>query len=652
MAGDAVVGALRVVLGMDTASYEDGVKKAQQSTENFAKDIGKAAAGVSAAFLVITGAILVGIQHTIDKMDAMAKAAQKVGVPVEMLSGMKLAADIAGVGITGLTDAFTRLSKNATEAAAKPMSQAANAFRAVGVQAKDSNGNVKSAGDLFLEIADKFSGLKDGAAKATLAMALFGESGAKLIPLLNQGRSGIQGMIEEAAKLGIVISDQTAKSAVEFNNTLTRLGAAKDALFIKISAQLLPALLKLSEIFLQNAKDADVATIAANKIGDAVLGMTQFFMDGRIFVTGFGKELKALNEVMLAPWGQITEKWTAFKDTMKETDRQRAELAAKFESFDPFGTFDAVVIPPLKKLNDGLADVNLKALGGKTAFDQFINSTKQSTAAVNADAQAVGSLAGFRESLRVIMQGEQVAIANRLVLGDKEKQQLLDTATAAGDAALKLQGINLVFQNLDPLQAYQLQLDLVTQAMTKVGATSEQIARAQTKVQDQFQVSWTAIGSSIASTAGQLSSLTGTFGKENKAMGIASKAFGLAQVAINTAVAITKAMTLPPPANVAAMALAAATGAAQAAVIAAQKFATGGSFTVGGTGGIDTQMVSFMATPGEMVDVRKPGTSGPASEITIRGLSGRDMFTGDMLRDLVDGLNAAHSDGYRLKFAS
>lgn len=39
-------------------------------------------------------------------------------------------------------------------------------------------------------------------------------------------------------------------------------------------------------------------------------------------------------------------------------------------------------------------------------------------------------------------------------------------------------------------------------------------------------------------------------------------------------------------------------------------FATGGSFRVGGGGGTDSQVVAFRATPGEMVDVRRPGQSG------------------------------------------
>jgi hypothetical protein len=36
-------------------------------------------------------------------------------------------------------------------------------------------------------------------------------------------------------------------------------------------------------------------------------------------------------------------------------------------------------------------------------------------------------------------------------------------------------------------------------------------------------------------------------------------------------------------------------------------FKTGGSFKVGGSGGADSQTVAFRATPGEMVDIRRPG---------------------------------------------
>lgn len=48
-------------------------------------------------------------------------------------------------------------------------------------------------------------------------------------------------------------------------------------------------------------------------------------------------------------------------------------------------------------------------------------------------------------------------------------------------------------------------------------------------------------------------------------------------------------------------------------------FKTGGSFTVGGSGGLDSQTVAFRATPGEMVDIRKPGQmdAGGAMALTV-----------------------------------
>ncbi len=46
-------------------------------------------------------------------------------------------------------------------------------------------------------------------------------------------------------------------------------------------------------------------------------------------------------------------------------------------------------------------------------------------------------------------------------------------------------------------------------------------------------------------------------------------------------------------------------------------FAQGGSFRVGGSGGTDSQLVAFRATPGEMVDIRRPGERDPNAPVNI-----------------------------------
>ena len=47
-------------------------------------------------------------------------------------------------------------------------------------------------------------------------------------------------------------------------------------------------------------------------------------------------------------------------------------------------------------------------------------------------------------------------------------------------------------------------------------------------------------------------------------------------------------------------------------------FATGGNFTVGGSGGTDSQVVQFRATPGEMVNIKHGNDNGPSGAGALR----------------------------------
>jgi len=63
-------------------------------------------------------------------------------------------------------------------------------------------------------------------------------------------------------------------------------------------------------------------------------------------------------------------------------------------------------------------------------------------------------------------------------------------------------------------------------------------------------------------------------------------------------------------------------------------FATGGSFKVGGSPGKDKTPISFMATKGEMVDIRRPGQqlagSGAGMHFDLRGA----VMTSDLLAQM------------------
>jgi hypothetical protein len=94
------------------------------------------------------------------------------------------------------------------------------ALNALGVSATDVHGQIRPTEQVLLDLADKFSAMPDGADKAALAVKLFGKEGLAIIPFLNQGREGITALMEEAQRLGLVMSEDVARASEVFNDNL------------------------------------------------------------------------------------------------------------------------------------------------------------------------------------------------------------------------------------------------------------------------------------------------------------------------------------------------------------------------------------------------------------------------------------------------
>ena len=113
------------------------------------------------------------------------------------------------------------------------------------------------------------------------------------------------------------------------------------------------------------------------------------------------------------------------------------------------------------------------------------------------------------------------------------------------------------------------------------------------------------------STLGQLSkTFEGEQSKSARVLFGISKALAIAETTVNIASAIAKAANNPFPLNLVAIASAVAQTAGLISQISSAQveggFQTGGEFMVGGSGGADSQTVSFQATPGERVTVETP----------------------------------------------
>lgn len=149
MAAD--VARLRADMTRATGIVDSAVSKMQATVDGLKKGIAGLAAGLTVA------AFTMAIKHQLELADAMAKTAERTGLQLKEVAGLKLAFDMSGVSSDKLETSIGKMAKN--------MAEGSKAFGAMGVQIKNSDGSLRSTRDVLGDVADKFASYRDGAEK-------------------------------------------------------------------------------------------------------------------------------------------------------------------------------------------------------------------------------------------------------------------------------------------------------------------------------------------------------------------------------------------------------------------------------------------------------------------------------------------------------
>lgn len=552
MAGNSVIGALRIAMGIDAGSLEDGLKGASAKLDDFAKKAAVTGAAIGAAIGGALVALGAGIKGTIDQADQLGKLSKSLAIPVKDLSEYKYAADAAGVASDDFFKSLGKLNSSVTSASTNLKGAAASAFNAIGVSVRDANGNLKSSSQVLGEVADKFSGYRDSAAKTAVATALFGRAGAGLIPMLNEGSSGIERLRNEADNLGVTLDDKAVGAATDFKNNMKALGVMWDVLVTKVTANLLPVLQQLSAKFSGLAKDGDIAKGIAETIGSAFMKLVEVTMTVITAWQRLGIEWNALREFLKTDIfsGKLTENWNKFLETGEETKRVMAELHASFQN----GVAGATTFGSgASNAGKGLKDLILPTKEAKNAVDSFLSSQAKRAAQMQADAEGLRMTTAEAAAYRMEQQAITIATEKNIPLTDELMNKIFSAATAYGQTAEQVERVRDRFNQLRQVgeQVGSAIGSVFQNGITKGGKFSDVLKNLAGKLADiafQFEIT---------------KPLQNIFGSMFSAAPL--KLFG---------------------------------------------FASGGSFNVGGSGGIDSQLVAFKASPNEQVSVTKPGQSG------------------------------------------
>lgn len=319
----------------DTARSAKDLEKLKKEALATGRALGDAFKSLAAAVGITATAAGLGAltQSAINAADELDDLAQKTGITVESLSAMAYVANVEGVAITDLSGSLAKLSRSMSDAARGSKEQA-GAFEAIGVAVQNSDGSLRSTDAVLRDIAQRFAGYGDSAEKAALAQAIFGKSGADLIPLLNYGAEGLDRMTKEAERLGLVISTETAAAAAEFNDTLTKIRTLSQQVGNSMAVELLPPLKAIADEFLKVRQEGGgFSDLLAGGLRNTLQAVAVLASDFVFVVQGIGRELAALAaQAVELPQAILKRDFSGFRaisDAVKEDGvRARAELDA------------------------------------------------------------------------------------------------------------------------------------------------------------------------------------------------------------------------------------------------------------------------------------------------------------------------------------
>lgn len=245
MADAKVIGDLVVRIGgdakglVDAATRSEGaLKKIEKTAEAMSKIVAGAIAGAAVALIALT-------RNSQNTVDAQYKLAERLDATVIGIQTLTYAADLAGIGLEQMTKSADMLNRKLGEAMRDTMSPAADAFKRLGLSARELSS--MDADQRFAIIADRIKAMGLNGAQTADVLRQMGIRGAEFSNLMRKGGEDIRNARKDIVDFGVAVSDIDAKKIEIANDSMTTLGLIARGVGNQIAVALAPAIQAAAE---------------------------------------------------------------------------------------------------------------------------------------------------------------------------------------------------------------------------------------------------------------------------------------------------------------------------------------------------------------------------------------------------------------------
>lgn len=561
MARSSIIGALRVDLAMDSANFEAGAAKARQTSGALKSELG----GLSSAFAPLAAGAALGA----GALAAFSAGMRNAAATAQFADDLVAMADRIGVSAEAL-----QALRHAAEVNDIPMAELDDGLKALNgtlgaLQSRIGDGKIRKAFEALGIPQSTIANLQDASDLLPILADRISQVGThaervqiarklgieSLLPLLMQGSKGIAELVEQARSLNLVMDEGVARRMADLNEEMRVADQRSAAASHRLSAEFVPVLVAIKEAA------ADAASALAGMLSWANRAAT---VDGKI--------QQALER------GQ---KARGRADTIRNGSPLEAMMAGN--------------IPGLAMLRSGwrarfAAEQEAAAAEQDRVVERLAleQEAKARDAAAKAAASAGGAALGRSgggtgkpktkwdwSKLNDFIPAEidKDTIADLTKVEPKDLSRLTaDLREASGNGLLNGMADALQKSRDQVRESYRWAISGAFEAFAYGGGKGLMHYLA-----DQFRYRlMDNLAQRLASVFEQATFSTGTGGKQ-----------GLFATALNFGRSV-------------------------------MGFANGGSFTVGGSGGTDSQLVQFKASPNERVTVTTPGQGGGLMGLVVQ----------------------------------
>ncbi|UTW01242.1 hypothetical protein KDW99_08985 [Marinomonas rhizomae] len=198
-------------------STQKQIGKVGSNFSNMTHRVGTLARNTSIGLGVVGGGLFAIANSTSELGDKAAKTADKLGLQVGALQELRYAAERSGVSSNTMDMAMQRMvrrlaeAKNGTGAAKDAIDELGLSSQALASMTPDEAMN---------EIADALKGVESQSDRVRLAFKFFDSEGVSMVNMLKDGSAGLKQLRKDARDTGYVLSEQAARDAEAFQDSL------------------------------------------------------------------------------------------------------------------------------------------------------------------------------------------------------------------------------------------------------------------------------------------------------------------------------------------------------------------------------------------------------------------------------------------------